>query len=113
MPQNKHSFKNSLFIVIVAYQTKLNISRKKRATKILPKRLHSILNYLCNAIKKTLGEISLHRHFKACLNIKHCGNGKMVQPYEYNLKISLKKSNLRPDSPTPANSPLLYIRSIS
>jgi hypothetical protein len=23
-----------------------------------------ILNYLCNAIKKTLGEILLHRHFK-------------------------------------------------
>jgi hypothetical protein len=39
--------------VIFAYQTKLNISRKKRATKILPKRL-----------QKTFGEISLHRHFK-------------------------------------------------
>jgi hypothetical protein len=51
--------------VIFAYQTKLNISRKKRATKILPKRVHTvILNYLCNAIKKTFGEISLHRHFK-------------------------------------------------
>ena len=52
--------------VIFAYQTKSNISRKKRASKILPKRLHIvILNYLCNAIKKTFGEISLHRHFKS------------------------------------------------
>jgi hypothetical protein len=46
--------------VIFAYQTKLNISRKKRATKILPKRLHSHfkLSLQCNR------EISLHRHFK-------------------------------------------------
>ena len=36
--------------VIFAYQTKLNISRKKRATKILPKRLHSHfkLSLQCN-----------------------------------------------------------------
>jgi hypothetical protein len=75
MPQNKHSFKNSLLMVIIAYQTKLNISRKKRATKILPKRLHIvILNYLCNAIKKTLGENSLHRHFKKIIFHKYAIN---------------------------------------
>ena len=36
--------------VILAYQTKLNISRKKRATKIILKRLHSHfkLSLQCN-----------------------------------------------------------------
>jgi hypothetical protein len=44
-------------------QTKLNISRKKRAKKFYQRGYIVILNYLCNAIKKTLAEISLHRHF--------------------------------------------------
>ena len=51
--------------VIFAYQTKLNISRKKRAIQKFYQRGYIvILNYICNAIKKTFGEISLHRHFK-------------------------------------------------
>ena len=43
--------------VIFAYQTKLNIKQS--------------INYLCNAIKKTFGEISLHRHFKVALELQN------------------------------------------
>ena len=48
--------------VIFAYQTKLNISRKKSATKILPKTLHSHFKLSLQCNQENV-EISLHRHF--------------------------------------------------
>ena len=50
-----------VILMIFAYQTKFNISGRKRATSFLPKRLYDHFD-LCNEMKRRLGEISCHKH---------------------------------------------------
>ena len=51
-------------------QIKLNISKSKAVTKILSKKLYSVLTDLSNAMRKLSEKISFHRHFKLSNNVK-------------------------------------------
>jgi hypothetical protein len=59
-----------VILMIFAYQTKLNISGRKRATSFLPKRLYDHFD-LCNEMKRRLGEISCHKHSNLMLLVSH------------------------------------------